>query len=126
MPLTPKGSKILRAMEQEYGAKKGKAVFYASANKGTISGVHRSPAENVAAYNDTALGETPPRVNIETGHPGADALPSAVGRPAGVVENSGLDNPRADTQTLQAGYLSTPSGTRNKWPAVNSFDGESV
>lgn len=39
MPLTAKGSKILKAMEAQYGAKKGEAVFYASRNKGTISGV---------------------------------------------------------------------------------------
>ena len=41
MPLTPKGKKILRNMESEYGAKRGKSVFYASANKGTIKGVHK-------------------------------------------------------------------------------------
>jgi hypothetical protein len=40
MPLTPKGEKILENMEQEYGEKKGEQVFYASANKGTITGVH--------------------------------------------------------------------------------------
>lgn len=40
MPLTKKGSKIIKNMEQEYGEKKGKSVFYASANKGTIKGVH--------------------------------------------------------------------------------------
>jgi len=39
MPLTSKGTKILSGMEKEYGAKKGKEVFYASRNKGTISGV---------------------------------------------------------------------------------------
>jgi len=39
MPLTPKGKKIEHAMEKEYGSKKGKKVFYASANKGTIKGV---------------------------------------------------------------------------------------
>jgi hypothetical protein len=27
-------------MKQEYGSKKGESVFYASANKGTIKGVH--------------------------------------------------------------------------------------
>jgi hypothetical protein len=43
MPLTRKGEKILHAMVQEYGPKKGKSVFYASANKGTIKGVHHSP-----------------------------------------------------------------------------------
>jgi hypothetical protein len=40
MPLTPKGREIYQKMLQEYGAKKGKQVFYASANKGTITGVH--------------------------------------------------------------------------------------
>ena len=40
MPKTKKGKKILRAMKNTYGAKKGKKVFYASANKGTIRGVH--------------------------------------------------------------------------------------
>lgn len=40
MPLTKKGKKILANMKKEYGTKKGKQVFYASANKGTITGVH--------------------------------------------------------------------------------------
>lgn len=38
MPLTPKGRKIMKAMEKEYG-KDAKKVFYASRNKGTITGV---------------------------------------------------------------------------------------
>lgn len=41
MPLTKKGAKIKKAMSKEYGAKKGKKVFYASANKGTIKGVDK-------------------------------------------------------------------------------------
>jgi hypothetical protein len=41
MPRTKKGSKILRAMRKEYGKARGTAVFFASANKGTITGVHR-------------------------------------------------------------------------------------
>ena len=39
MPLTKKGKKIEKAMDKEYGAKKGKQVFYASKNKGKIKGV---------------------------------------------------------------------------------------
>lgn len=39
MPLTKKGKKIMRAMKKKYG-KRAKQVFYASANKGTITGVH--------------------------------------------------------------------------------------
>ena len=41
MPLTKKGKKIKSAMTKEYGAKKGEQIFYASKNKGTISGVDR-------------------------------------------------------------------------------------
>lgn len=40
MPLTKKGEKIMREMEKEYGKEMAKKVFYAAANKGTISGVH--------------------------------------------------------------------------------------
>ena len=39
MPLNKKGQKIKAAMIKEYGAKKGKSIFYASENKGTIKGV---------------------------------------------------------------------------------------
>ena len=39
MPLNKKGEKIRSAMEKEYGPEKGKQVFYASENKGTIKGV---------------------------------------------------------------------------------------
>jgi len=40
MPLTKKGKKILAKMRKTYGPKKGKQVFYASARKGKIKGVH--------------------------------------------------------------------------------------
>jgi hypothetical protein len=41
MPKTKKGKKIMAAMKKEYGSKKGEEVFYASANKGKIKGVHK-------------------------------------------------------------------------------------
>ena len=58
MPLTPKGRKILHHMRQEYGPVKGKAVFYASINKGLIEG-----AEAVAppSGRKPALRKTPRR-----------------------------------------------------------------
>ena len=40
MPFTPKGREVMANMQQTYGSKKGKQVFYASAKKGTIKGVH--------------------------------------------------------------------------------------
>jgi len=39
MPLTKKGKAIMKNMVAEYGPKKAKEVFYASANKGTIKGI---------------------------------------------------------------------------------------
>lgn len=41
MPMTEKGSKIMRAMKKKYGKKKGEEVFYASKQKGTIKGVEK-------------------------------------------------------------------------------------
>ena len=41
MPLSAKGKKIKKSMEKQYGKKKGKKVFYASANKGTITGIEK-------------------------------------------------------------------------------------
>lgn len=41
MPLTKKGSKIMRAMKKEYGSKKGEKVFYATKNAGKLKGVHK-------------------------------------------------------------------------------------
>lgn len=39
MPLTKKGKEIMKSMISEYGPKKAKEVFYASANKGRIKGI---------------------------------------------------------------------------------------
>ena len=41
MPLTTKGRKIMQKMKKTYGAKKGEEVFYASQNKGKLSGTHK-------------------------------------------------------------------------------------
>lgn len=41
MPLTKKGKKIMGELKEEYGAKKGRSIFYAMANAGKITSVHR-------------------------------------------------------------------------------------
>lgn len=41
MPLTGKGKKIKKAMQEEYGEEEGERVFYASEKSGTVEGVHR-------------------------------------------------------------------------------------
>ncbi len=42
MPKTAKGRKIMASMTRQYGQKKAEQVFHASANKGTITGVHKA------------------------------------------------------------------------------------
>lgn len=39
MPLTEKGEAVKAAMEKEYGSEKGKQVFYATENKGSVKGL---------------------------------------------------------------------------------------
>lgn len=39
MPLTKKGKKIEKALEEEYGKKKGKKVLYAMENAGKVKGI---------------------------------------------------------------------------------------
>lgn len=54
MPLTHKGQVIEAAMEKKYGAKKGEEVFYASRNKGTITGVDSAVRKDAAtSYMDS-------------------------------------------------------------------------
>lgn len=62
MPLTSKGEKILRHMEEEYGSeKKAKEVLYASKNAGKISGIDESSAASMsqAAVSPNPVGGLP-------------------------------------------------------------------
>ena len=51
MPLTKKGKKIKAAMQEQYGKDKGESVFYASQNKGTITGTHKLPKKRGGLMN---------------------------------------------------------------------------
>lgn len=53
MPLTEKGTEIMNAMQKQYGTAKGKSVFYASKNKGTITGVDSACPQH--GYMDACL-----------------------------------------------------------------------
>lgn len=53
--LTKKGKTIERAMESEYGSKKGESVFYASKNKGTIKGVEDKKHEMAGKMKHRAM-----------------------------------------------------------------------
>tara|TARA_E500000318_G_C3486587_1_gene182601 strand:- start:564 stop:710 length:147 start_codon:yes stop_codon:yes gene_type:complete len=44
MPLNKKGKKIKKAMEKQYGKKKGQTVFYAMKNSRKLKGVKKNKA----------------------------------------------------------------------------------
>ena len=44
MPLTKKGTKMLKSMKETYEEDKGVEVFYSSIHKGVITGVHKGSA----------------------------------------------------------------------------------
>lgn len=46
MPLTKKGLKIREAMEKFYGKEKGEDVFYASVNKGVVTGAEKGKSKS--------------------------------------------------------------------------------
>lgn len=41
--LNKKGKTIMTAFQKQYGPAKGKRIFYAAENKGTIKGIKRKP-----------------------------------------------------------------------------------
>ena len=56
MPLTKKGSEIMSSMRKQYGAKKGKSVFYASKNAGKIKGVDHGFYGHLGKINSEGKG----------------------------------------------------------------------
>lgn len=65
-PLTAKGQKILAKMKKQYGKKKGTSVFYASKNKGTITGVDGKTKDVSAKEIRRQIDELKRRANDKT------------------------------------------------------------
>src|SRR5215472_2307885 len=93
-PLTNKGEKILSSMKDQYGAEKGERVFYASANKGTISGVdapmpnqnsQMMPAPRPNTEQPAQHSQTPFGANLD----GPGAMPP----PSGNMTRGGFNVP---------------------------------
>lgn len=66
MPMTKKGEKIMRAMMETYGKKKGKKVFYASKNKGKIVGVEKHGSPMYHDFPEAKRVTNEPRVQYDT------------------------------------------------------------
>ena len=71
-------------------------------------------------YDETALGERPPRKEYHASQEQATAkYPSATGTPD-VQSNDPTGSPRVTPKTLQSDHPATPSGTK-RWPDVQSY-----
>ena len=68
MPLTEKGEKIREKMDEEYGPEKAERVFYASRNKGTITGVD-AMSGSLPVATPEATTTTPPVDPVNTAIP---------------------------------------------------------
>lgn len=78
-------------------------------------------------YNDTALGERPPRTEYQkSAGPKGDTPPAAKGRPSGVQESDGTENHRANQQTKQAGNPKAEKGSKSYPPGVTSYNDGTV
>jgi hypothetical protein len=98
MALTEKGKKIRNEMRKKYGSKRGDQVFYASANKGTITGVEegmkKKSVKKMSSGGKSLLGSLSPVYGIATGEGlfgkiGAGGALGAVGK---LIERSRDDD----------------------------------
>lgn len=119
MPLTKTGKKVKAAMVKQYGVKKGEEVFYATMNKYGKQW-HQSPD----SYNDSALGEQPPRSaykgtpeNVTTAQ-----TPQKAGSARGSIQQSeGTASPRAEQRTRSAALPGEKAGGSKISGAVDSY-----
>jgi hypothetical protein len=74
MPLTEKGGKIKSAMEKQYGPETGERVFYASKNKGKITGVDSNRDDDNQHMGFTAAQAEPVKKLVDS----CDALISRI------------------------------------------------
>lgn len=103
-PLTKKGNKILKAMRERYGKKKGTSVFYASKNKGTISGVDGKAKDEVKYKEPIKPGFKPLNPPIDPDK-----------REAAIKEHRKLRSEFKDRKTKDAGNPTTLLAKRSGW-----------
>ena len=108
MPLTAKGKRLMEKFRQRYGDY-AEEVFYAMI------------PDN---YNDTALGETPPRITF-TVQSQSETPKKVGGIPGAVQQADGTENLRADGETKTSTRASA-SGGKTHYPAIDRFSGENV
>ena len=123
MPLTPKGKKVMAKMRKTYG-EHAEEVFYAMMNKmgHKEQQYHHSPGQ----YDDSALGETPPRIKFQVVQEGLGAGGAESNRiPAAVQKADGTENIRAEGQTKTSTRAKAGNGT-TRYPAIDRFSGENV
>lgn len=59
MPMSKAGRKIKKNLEEQYGKKRGKQIFYAMENKGKIPGMAKGGMVKCGASNPATQKRTP-------------------------------------------------------------------
>lgn len=119
MPLTSAGSRALKNMKREYGAKKGTQVFYATMNKYGKKW-HKSPD----SYEDAGDSGAPRRLHYSSSPENVhkDEHPQKAGGARGNIQQAdGTDNKRANYRTKSARVPEPPAGS-TRFGDVNSYD----
>ena len=93
-PLTEKGKEIMGAMKKQYGEKKGEQVFYASKNKGAISGVDVKDKKTKDEYKRMSTAELQKKAKEGYFELQSDPKP----RNHSIVLNSIWNNPSLDSK----------------------------
>ena len=105
MPLTNKGKKIMTAMKEEYGKKKGEQVFYASKNNGNIYGVEKASKGKAIKVKSYKGG------GMDAGNKSNQAQSAAMGK-------AGVDNQVASA-TDYSGLGNRSNSTKDALTAQN-------
>jgi hypothetical protein len=88
VPLTEKGETIKSAMQEKYGTEKGESVFYASKNKGTITGVDAEDCDMPTKSRDQP---SPPPIPSGAGGLGGGAGGAGVAAPVSGALGGAMD-----------------------------------
>lgn len=82
-----------------------------------------TPAQNVQAFDDRALGELPPKVALATASPASYTNPTSTGRPALAQQADGTASPRETPTTQGPTRYATPGGGVTAHPkGVDGYD----
>lgn len=92
MPMSKAGKKIKKNLEEQYGKKKGKQVFYAMENKGDIPGMKNGGMMKKVPEGNTGLKKLPKDVRNKMGYMYKGGMSKKNYAEGGLVKSTGTLN----------------------------------